>query len=123
MKASSITERLYAKADNDLKSKLEQSVAWVWDQSGHATDQPKLEDFPDIVSNYTNDAQPAPQKMPWIGRVINLFKAVAFAYLRDKWRNQYVSDFMAKVEAMASEMENLGLVVQAQRTDTEEEKA
>jgi len=120
MKVSTITERLHAKADADLKAKLEQSVSWVWDQSGYSSDTPNLDDFPDVAANYSNDGQPAPSNMPWIGRIIALFKAVAFAYLRDKWRSQYVSDFMGKVEAMASEMENLGLVIQAQETNAEE---
>ena len=120
MNQITITERLHAKADADLKAKLEQSVSWVWDQSGYSSDRPNLDDFPDVAANYSNDGQPAPSNMPWIGRIIALFKAVAFAYLRDKWRSQYVSDFMGKVEAMASEMENLGLVIQAQETNAEE---
>ena len=115
MKASTITERLYAKADADLKYKLNESVKWVWEQTGHSTEShPTLEDFPDVVSNYTNDGQAKPNKMPWIGRVIELFKSVSFAYLRDKWRNQYVSDFMGKIEAVASEMENLGIIIDPQ---------
>jgi hypothetical protein len=120
MKASTITERLHAKADADLKAKLEQSVSWVWDQIGYSTrTHPDIKDFPDVSSNYTNDGQPAPAKMPWIGRTLGLFKEVSFAYLRDKWRDQYVSDFMGKVEAMASEMENLGLVIQSQEQPQE----
>lgn len=117
MQASTITERLYAKADKDLKAKLEQSVAWVWDSIGHSTAQPNLEEFPDVSNNFTNDGVPKPTQMPWIGRVLSLFKAVAFAYLRDKWRDQYVSDFMGKVEAMASEMETLGIVIQTQEQE------
>lgn len=120
MQASTITERLYAKADADLKIKLDQSVSWVWDQTGHSTlVHPDIKDFPNVSSNYTNDGQPAPAKMPWIGRVLGLFKEVSFAYLRDKWRNQYVADFMGKVEAMASEMESFGLVIQSQEQSQE----
>ncbi len=120
MKASTITERLHAKADADLKAKLEQSVSWVLDQSGYSSDIPKLEDFPDVAASFTNDGRPAPTKMPWIGCVIAMFKTVAFAYLRDRWRSRYISEFMGKVEAMASEMENLGLVIQVQETNAEE---
>ncbi len=116
-KASTITEKLHAKADADLKAKLEQSVSWVWDQTGYSSDTPNLEDFPDVAASFTNDGQPAPSKMPWIGRVVAMFKAVAFAYLRDKWRSRYISDFMGKVEAMAGEMENLGLVIRAQEQE------
>lgn len=119
MQASTITERLHAKADTDLKTKLEASVAWVWDTTGHSCHQPELEAFPEISKVFTNDGKAAPAKMPWIGRVLELFKTVAFAYLRDKWRNQYVADFMGKVEAMASEMENLGLVIQSQEQSQE----
>ena len=114
MKPSTITERLHAKADTDLKARLNDSVEWVWKQTGHACTQPNLEDFPEVTAAYTNDGKTAPSKMPWIGIVLNLFKAVAFAYLRDTWRDRYVSEFMAKVEAMASEMESLGIAVQAQ---------
>lgn len=115
--ASTITERLHAKADADLKAKLKQSVSWVWDSTGYSIATPALEDFPDVAANLINDGQPTPSKMPWIGRIVELFTAVAFAYLRDKWRDKYVLDFMDKVEAMASEMENLGLVVHAQEKE------
>lgn len=112
MKASTITERLHAKADADLKARLNDSVSWVWDQTGCSRVYPDIKDFPEVVSHVTNDGLPEPQKMPWIGRVLELFKSVAFAYLRDQWRDRYVSEFMAKVEAMASEMESLGIAVQ-----------
>lgn len=105
MKASTITERLHAKADADLKAKLKDSVEWVWKQTGHTCTRPKLEDFPEVAMD---------GKMPWIGHVSQLFESVAFAYLRDQWRDRYVSEFMAKVETMASEMESLGIAVQAQ---------
>ena len=117
MQSHTITDRLHAKADTDLKSKLESSVAWVWDSTGHSTAEPNLEEFPDVSNNFTNDGLQKPTKMPWIGRVLSLFKSVAFAYLRDKWRNQYVADFMGKVEAMASEMENLGIIIESQKQD------
>lgn len=112
MNTDTITTRLHAKADADLKAKLSESVAWVWEQTGHSGHpNPKLEDFPDVASQYTNDGQAAPKGMPWIGRILELFKAVSFAYLRDKWRNRYVAEFLGKVEAMAAEMENLGIVI------------
>lgn len=114
MKTSTITERLYAKADKDLKARLNDSVSWVWNETGHSCHNPSLDDFPEVSKNFTNDGSAPPSKMPWIGRVLELFKHVAFAYLRDKWRDKYVADFMSKVEAMASEMENLGIAIQAQ---------
>ena len=119
MSTSSITERLHAKADADLKARLNESVAWVWEETGHSSGRsnPDLTEFPEIKHHYTNDGQPAPQKMPWIGRILELFKAVSFAYLRDKWRDKYVSDFMAKVEAVAGEMESLGIVIQTQKQE------
>lgn len=118
MKSSTITERLHAKSDADLKAKLAESTKWVWDQTGYSSaSNPSLEEFPDVTANYTNDGKTAPKEMPWIGRIIELFKAVSFAYLRDKWRNKYITDFMGKVEAMASEMENLGIVIESREEE------
>jgi len=106
-----ITERIHAKADADLKKKLSESLAWVWNETGHGCELPKLSDFPDVTSQITNTGAATPTEMPWIGATSNQFAAVAFAYLRDKYRARAVADFMAKVESMAAEFENLGIAI------------
>ena len=114
MNADTITTRLHAKADADLKKKIAESVKWIWEATqGMSGSMPKLVDHKDLETAMRNTGSKW-ESMPWIGGLLDVFKKVAFAYLRDKWRSQYVSDFMGKVESMAAEMENLGIVIQQQ---------
>lgn len=116
MKTDTLTDRLHAKADADLRKKITESMQWILDESGYATrgNGPKIEDHPRVSDAMASQGQARPSAMPWIGSIQAVHTEVAFAYLRDKWRSRYVFDFMSKVEAMASEMENLGLVIQSQ---------
>ncbi len=111
MKTDTITDRLHAKADADLRKKITESMKWIWDETGHSSQHPKIEDFPNVSAAISNQGLPKPASMPWIGAVQQVHTEVAFAFLRDRWRSRYVSEFMGKVEAMADEMENLGIVL------------
>ncbi len=106
MTTDTITSKLHAKADADLRKKLEESTEWVWAETGHNAIPPKIEEHEDI-KNELKKCNYALSDMPWIGAVMMAFRAVAFAYLRDKWRNRYVAEFMGKVELMAQELKNL----------------
>lgn len=112
MNTDTITTRLHAKADADLRKKLNESVEWIWQETQYRSNsQPKMEDHNNVVTAINNAGRKW-ETMPWIGSIISIFKEVAFAYLRDDWRKRYVSEFMGKVESMAEEMENLGIVIQ-----------
>lgn len=108
---STITERLHARSDSDLKAKLEMAAKWIWDERTQG-ERPKLEDFPGVKTAYSNAGESAPREMPWIGSIQQQFLTVAFAYLRDKYREAAVTQFMDKINSMASEMENLGIAIQ-----------
>jgi len=108
---STITERLHARSDTNLKDKLEKTTKWIWDERTEG-ERPKLEDFPGVKTAYGNAGESAPREMPWIGSIQQQFLTVAFAYLRDKYRDAAVTEFMDKINSMAAEMENLGIVIQ-----------
>lgn len=86
MNTDTIAERLNAKADAELLKKIDDSIAWIWKESGHGVMKPELADFPKVSSAYSNTGAPAPKDIPWIGAVQEQFKHVAFAYLRDSYR-------------------------------------
>ena len=109
---STITERIHLKADQDLRKKIDASLEWIWEEARAYSAQPKIENFPFIASAYTNDGQKSPTSVPWVGAVQNQFKEVAFAYLCERYRYVAVTQFMAKVNNMAAEMENLGISIQ-----------
>ena len=112
MKADTLTERLHEKADADLRKKLKDSFRWIADEIGCPTTSPELEEFPRVQSAVMNAGRPKFTSMPWFGNAQQVHTEVAFAFLRDKYRSRAVSEFMAKVNNMAAEMENLGIVVQ-----------
>lgn len=117
MKADTLTDKLHAKADADLRKKIKDSLEWIADEIGHPTTSPELEEFPRVQSAITNMGRPKFASMPWFGNAQQVHAEVAFAFLRDKYRNRYVAEFMDKVNGMAAEMEYLGIVVQQSQED------
>lgn len=100
MNTDEITQRIYIRSDRDLRAKINASVKWVWDESGHSCERPnsRLEEIQSELGG--GGSEFALNKVPWIGAAIRMFEVVAFHYLRDKYRSQAVSDFMAKVESV-----------------------
>ena len=122
MNADTLTSRIHAQADAELRKKIDESFQWIWDETGHQNQKnPELDDFPKVQASIMNQGRPKFTSMPWIGAVQSVHTEVAFAYLRDKYRSRAVNEFMAKVNGMAAEMENLGIVVQqAQEEEAEQ---
>lgn len=89
MNEQTITEKLFDKADKELKARINKSTQWIYDDARQVEHSEK----------------------PWIGTIGVQFNELAFDYLREKYRQQAIDDFMAKVNSMAEEMENLGIVV------------
>lgn len=105
MNAQTITKTIFDKADAELKERISQSTRWIIDEV-QQTPRSKAVDFPNIRANNHSE-------LPWVGTSLVEFNELAFASLRDKYRQQAITKFMSKVESMAEEMENLGIVVRS----------
>lgn len=95
-----ITKRIYDRSDRELKGRIEQSVKWIWDEITQGVNRPGPDQLAEVNAAAPGGI-PTFKEMPWIGGVLCLWKAVAFAYLRDKYRQQAISAFMEKVEAIS----------------------
>lgn len=95
-----IAQRIYAKSDAELRKKITASVAWVWEESGHSVTRPdsRLEE---IKSEIGGVGDIAIDKVPWIGSASRLFEVLAFHYLRDRYRQKAISDFMQKIDEVS----------------------
>lgn len=112
MSTETITQKLHALADKKLREKLEASIAWIWQETGHA-DLP-LQCKDDFLKSVRGSGLGNSLKdIPYVGEAMTLLTETGFAYLRDKYREIEVRDFMSKVESMARQMEELGLAVAA----------
>lgn len=91
--AGSLTDALYKRADQELRAYLHKQLNPIFEEcrnsnvlhSKRAATDPDWKEFKD-------DA--------WIGNAWRRFEGLAFLYLRDKWREKAVADFIAKVEAV-----------------------
>jgi hypothetical protein len=110
MNPETLTQKLHAKSDSDLRAKIIAATAWIHDDLSHSEfTSGDNADFLKLVSG--SEIGNLLTKVPWIGSAINVFTETAFAYLRDKYRQRAVADFMAKVESMAEQMQELGMVI------------
>lgn len=105
-----ITEKIFAKSDKELRAKLEQSVKWIWDESGHSCERPK--DVAALNKAISSNSIQEFKEMPWIGAISKLLVETAFLYLRDKYRQKAIREFMAKVESLSEQVEQLQQQVQ-----------
>lgn len=108
MKAETLTERIYQQADNDLKRKIDQSLDWIWKETGHTTTKPddsQLAEINDELRGTANFSEFT--SMPWIGAAIGRLKVITFHYLRNKYRNQAMTDFINKVKSVDEIINNL----------------
>lgn len=95
-----LTQRIYNKSDTDLRKKLEDCTKWVWDETGYG-DKPSDEALAEARSNLSGTDLPELSN-PWIGNVRRQFIEVSFAWLRDRYRNEALCDFMQKVESLGN---------------------
>lgn len=100
MTNDAITQRIYNKSDRDLRAELENSIKWVWDQTGHTADRPKESEVHDLNKAMSGTGLPEFKSIPWIGATNKQFVETAFLYLRDRRRAAAIHDFMQKVEAV-----------------------
>jgi len=96
MNTETLTQKLHDKADRELRERIRNSMDPIWKELGANGDWQRGKEGP---------------KLPWPGPSGAEFEKVAFEYLCAPNRERAVSDFMAKVESMASQMEELGLVI------------
>ena len=112
MNAQTITERIYDKTDAELTKRIRQSVAWIHEESNvNSASRPTTTEFPNVKNKGDT--------FPGLWDSSNEFQNIAYAYLRDLNRNRATKEFMSKVDSMAEEMENLGIVM---RTNSEQSK-
>ena len=96
-----IAQRIYVKSDAELRKKIKESVAWVWEESGHSAPRPDSR-FAEIKSELGGlSGDFSVERVPWIGSASRLFEVVAFHYLRDKYRQKAISDFMQKIDEVS----------------------
>lgn len=93
-----LTQRIHDKSDRELRKKIDNSMDWIWEETGHTGHRPKDVELANLNAELSGNISYS--QMPWIESVMNQFKAVAFYYLRDKYRAKALSDFMAKVESI-----------------------
>lgn len=104
MNTQTITDKIYERSDAELRAKVAESQKWIWDAiRENNAERPIAKLFPEIECTT--------ERLPWLGEFTVQFDALVIAYLRDLYREKAVSAFMAKVNNMAAEMENLGIVV------------
>ena len=108
MKAETLTERIYQQSDKDLKRKIDQSLDWIWQESGHTATKPEDSQLAEINAELRGTADFSEfTSMPWIGAAIGRLKVIAFHYLRNKYRNQAMTDFINKVKSVDEIIHNL----------------
>lgn len=102
MNTETLTEKIYAKSDAELKKKIADSVAWIWNETGHTGIKPDANQLSEINGELRGSADFKEfEAMPWIGAATKRFEVIAFHYLRNKYRSQAIYDFMQKVESIS----------------------
>ena len=95
-----ITKRICDRSDLELRKKLAASLAWIWIETGYDSPRPKPEQLEEVNEVIRGTGLEPYKEIPWIGAASKVFEAVTFAYLRDKYRDKAVADFIEKVEAI-----------------------
>lgn len=106
MNLSTITERLYQKSDLELRKKIETSIAWIWDEkpTNFKFDAEQEKQFATAMSGKPPYSQM--KDTPWLGYAQAFFTEVAFHYLRDRYREKALTDFMTKVNSIDEIIQN-----------------
>lgn len=100
MNAQTITDSLHRRADKKLMDHIDDKLMPLFNE---AKDEPYREmcrSDPDSWAPFKDNC--------WIGSAMKEYKDLLFLYLRDKWRNREVEDFIRKVDEVRQLSEGFG---------------
>jgi len=110
MTPETITKKIHDKADKDLRDKINLHINALWKiADAHSTEKPTREGHPALDKALSLAGYKI--SVPWIGDINSVIRELAFSHARDKNRENATFAFMAKIEAMADQFEELGMVV------------
>jgi len=99
MNTQGITERLHAKADAQLTAEISKALEPIWNLMGRDSQPHKFKAI------RTTDAH-TEVEVYWRESIKGI-KAMAFEHHRDAFRQKVVDEFMAKVESLSEQVEQL----------------
>jgi len=109
MNTETLTAKLHAKADTDLRNKLDAAFKpWMDEANPHNNARPEIGQSKRLDNALKQIRLGAtyvePTQVPWIHDIATAHKEMLFAYLSPQWRDRYVAEFMKKVETIAEEI-------------------
>lgn len=109
--AETLNEKLFAKADFELSEKLEALFKPIADFAWNDSDaRGKMKNAPkDLLTlngygNFTSD--------PWPPSVVCAGQKALFEGMKEAYRDQYVANFIAKVDSLGEQIESLQQEIQ-----------
>lgn len=108
MTPETLTQKLHDLSDRKLREEISKALEWFQTAMpfSESIDHSLLSSAMSITSLGHELKRPV-----YSGDAIRLLKVVAFIRLRDSRRDAEVRSFMEKVNGMATQFENLGLVI------------
>lgn len=107
MNAETITDKLHAESDKKLQDFIQSRLGDLFQLcGGHGAERIEQESN-SKVKQAAHQFGISPQKTIWHGSVWCFAEQTLFVMLRDKWRAQAVTEFLAKVERLSVELDEV----------------
>ncbi len=106
MNTESITEKLHARAEAKLRTFCQQKFGGLFELCGeHRAERPEVSD--ELKQQGFNLGVKEPEKYPWHGVVWAYASECLFLMKQKEWREREVSEFMARIEQVSADVEEL----------------